>query len=109
MAWPLLFLAVGLGIAHYPMVFSGFRRMESGLYDARFNNYVLEHNWLWLTGFYNFMLGVIFFATILLMVASAPAPRVIPAGKEVRAAEAVGVAGENVAGSTPSSTGCESG
>ena len=44
------------------------------------------------------VLGVIFFAAIVLMVASAPPPRVIPAGKKVRAAEAVGVAGENVAG-----------
>jgi uncharacterized membrane protein/predicted DsbA family dithiol-disulfide isomerase len=44
------------------------------------------------------VLGVIFFATIVLMVASAPPPRVIPAGKKVRAAEAVGVAGDNVAG-----------
>lgn len=32
------------------------------------------------------------------MVASAPAPRVVPAGKKVRAAEVVGIAGENVAG-----------
>ena len=32
------------------------------------------------------------------MVAFAPAPRVIPAGKKVRAAEAVGIAGENVTG-----------
>ena len=31
------------------------------------------------------VLGVIFFATIVLMVASAPAPRVVPAGKKVRA------------------------
>lgn len=44
------------------------------------------------------VLGVIFFATIVLMVASAPAPRVVPAGKKVRAAEVVGIAGENVAG-----------
>ena len=44
------------------------------------------------------VLGVIFFTAVVLMVASAPAPRVVPAGKKVRAAEAVGVAGENVSG-----------
>jgi hypothetical protein len=48
--WPLLFLAVGLAIAHHPIVFSGFRHMESNLYDGRFFNYVLEHDWRWLTG-----------------------------------------------------------
>ena len=35
---------------------------------------------------------------VLLMAAFAPAPRVIPAGKKVRAAEAVGIAGENIIG-----------
>jgi protein-disulfide isomerase/uncharacterized membrane protein len=42
------------------------------------------------------ILGVIFFTVVGLMVAFAPRPRLIPAGKKVRAAEAAGVAGENV-------------
>jgi hypothetical protein len=50
MGWPLLLLAVGLAIAHYPTLFSGFRWMESTLYDGRFFNYVLDHDWRWLTG-----------------------------------------------------------
>ena len=44
------------------------------------------------------VLGVIFFMAVLLMVAFAPAPRVIPAGKKVRAAKAGGIAGESVTG-----------
>jgi protein-disulfide isomerase/uncharacterized membrane protein len=42
------------------------------------------------------ILGVIFFAVALIMTAFAPKPRVVPAGKKVRAAEAAGVSGENV-------------
>ena len=42
------------------------------------------------------ILGAVFFTVVLLMVALAPKPRLIPAGKKVRAAEAAGVAGENV-------------
>ena len=43
------------------------------------------------------ILGVIFFVVVGLMVAFAPKPRPTPAGKKGRAAEAAGVAGENVA------------
>ena len=50
MRWPALFLTAGLGMAHYPMLFSGFRHLESDLLDGRFFNYVLEHTWRWLTG-----------------------------------------------------------
>jgi uncharacterized membrane protein/protein-disulfide isomerase len=42
------------------------------------------------------ILGAVFFTVVLLMVALAPKPRLIQAGKKVRAAEAAGVAGENV-------------
>jgi uncharacterized membrane protein/protein-disulfide isomerase len=42
------------------------------------------------------ILGVIFFTVVGLMVAFAPKPRLIPAGKKVRAAEAAGVSAENV-------------
>jgi protein-disulfide isomerase len=42
------------------------------------------------------ILGVIFFAVVLIMTAFAPKPRVVPAGKKVRAAEAASVSGENV-------------
>jgi protein-disulfide isomerase len=42
------------------------------------------------------ILGVCFFTLVLLMVALAPRPRVVPAGRKMRAAEAAGVSGENV-------------
>jgi protein-disulfide isomerase/uncharacterized membrane protein len=42
------------------------------------------------------VLGVLFFALVALMTAFAAPPRVVPAGKKVRAAEAEGVAGEHV-------------
>jgi uncharacterized membrane protein/predicted DsbA family dithiol-disulfide isomerase len=44
------------------------------------------------------ILGVIFFTVTGLMVAFAPKPRPIPAGRKGRAAETTGVAGENVPG-----------
>ena len=42
----------GLGVvmAHYPMLVSGMRRVQSDLGDNRFNNYMLEHAYLWLGG-----------------------------------------------------------
>jgi protein-disulfide isomerase/uncharacterized membrane protein len=42
------------------------------------------------------ILGAIFFTVILLMVVFAPKPRVVPAGKKVRAADAATVSGESV-------------
>jgi protein-disulfide isomerase/uncharacterized membrane protein len=42
------------------------------------------------------ILGVIFFTCVLIMTAFAPKPRLVPAGKKVRAAEAASVSGENV-------------
>jgi uncharacterized membrane protein/protein-disulfide isomerase len=44
------------------------------------------------------MLGVAFFASVLMMIALAPQPRVIAGGKRTRAAESQIVGGENVAG-----------
>lgn len=49
LSWPAAFLALGLVIGHYPMLFSRFRLMEAELGDTRFINYILEHSWLWLT------------------------------------------------------------
>jgi protein-disulfide isomerase len=42
------------------------------------------------------ILGVLFFAPVALLTAFAASPRVVPAGKKVRAAEAEGIAGEHV-------------
>lgn len=39
---------VGLVLAHYPMLFSGFRLIQTDPGDTRFNNYVLEHTYRWL-------------------------------------------------------------
>ena len=45
-------LAVGVGVlgvvmAHYPMIFSGFRRIQTDLGDTRLIHYLLEHGYLW--------------------------------------------------------------
>jgi hypothetical protein len=45
-------LAVGVGalgvlMAHYPMIFSGFRRLQTDLGDVRLIHYLLEHGYLW--------------------------------------------------------------
>ena len=47
---PLLLLgwAATLLLAFHPMLFSGFERIPGDLGDARFINYLLEHNWRWL-------------------------------------------------------------
>ncbi len=50
LSWLALFLSAAIGIAHYPMLLSGFEVIEGDLYDARFFHYVLEHGWKWLTG-----------------------------------------------------------
>ena len=46
-------LAVGVGalgvlMAHYPMIFSGFRRLQTDLGDVRLIHYLLEHGYLWM-------------------------------------------------------------
>ncbi len=47
---PVVACLVGLFWAYYPMVLSGFRRVETDLRDTPFNNYVLEHGYQWLRG-----------------------------------------------------------
>jgi hypothetical protein len=47
---PLAFCAAGLLLHFYPTLLSGFARMQDEGVDTRFNNYVLEHGYLWLTG-----------------------------------------------------------
>jgi hypothetical protein len=42
--------AVGVLMSHHPMIFSGFRRIQTNLADSRFNHYVLEHGYLWIRG-----------------------------------------------------------
>jgi hypothetical protein len=39
--------AVGLLMAHHPMLLSGLQRVQVELGDTRFNNYVLEHGYRW--------------------------------------------------------------
>jgi hypothetical protein len=46
-------LAIGVGalgvlMAHYPMIFSGFRRLQTDLGDVRLIHYLLEHGYLWM-------------------------------------------------------------
>lgn len=48
--WPVLFCLTGLVLAHHETVLHGFAFTQSDLGDTRFNNYVLEHGWRWLTG-----------------------------------------------------------
>jgi hypothetical protein len=43
--------AVGIVIAHHPMVLSGLRRVQTDLGDTRFNHYLLEHAYRWLAGY----------------------------------------------------------
>ena len=47
---PLLFLAIGLGLAFHPMVRSGFNLLPGDAGDGRLNHYFLEHGWLWISG-----------------------------------------------------------
>ena len=47
-----LALTVGVGVlgvvmAHYPMIFSGFARIQTDLGDTRLIHYLLEHGYLW--------------------------------------------------------------
>ena len=49
LAPPLLLLALGLTAAFYPTLFSGFHRMQNDPGDTRHLNYILEHDYLWLT------------------------------------------------------------
>jgi hypothetical protein len=37
-------------VVHFPMVRSGFALTQADLLDSRFNNYLLEHSYRWLTG-----------------------------------------------------------
>ena len=38
---------LGLLMAHHPMIFSGFRRIQVDLIDTRLIHYLLEHGYLW--------------------------------------------------------------
>ena len=42
---------LGLVMAHHPMLFSGFRRIQTDLRDTRLIHYLLEHGYLWVRGF----------------------------------------------------------
>ena len=41
---------LGLVMAHHPMLFSGFRRIQTDLRDTRLIHYLLEHGYLWVCG-----------------------------------------------------------
>jgi hypothetical protein len=43
-------MTAGVLLSYSPMIFSGFSRMQSDPGDTRFNNYVLEHSYRWVTG-----------------------------------------------------------
>jgi hypothetical protein len=42
--------ALGVLMAHHPMLLSGLRRMQTDMGDTRFNNYMLEHCYRWSIG-----------------------------------------------------------
>jgi hypothetical protein len=44
------FGVAGLLMAHHPMFFSKFQRIQTDLKDSRLNHYILEHGYLWLRG-----------------------------------------------------------
>jgi len=48
--WPLAFCLLGLLMAHYPMLLTGFARVQTDRFDTRLNNFILEHGYLWLRG-----------------------------------------------------------
>lgn len=49
-AWHLLAgVLLVITIVHHPILFSGFRYTQADLLDSRFNNYLLEHSYQWLT------------------------------------------------------------
>lgn len=43
-------MTAGVLLSYSPMIFSGFSRMQSDPGDTRFNNYVLEHSYRWVSG-----------------------------------------------------------
>jgi len=45
---PLAFCIAGLFTGHGPMLLSGLGQIQNDLGDSRFNNYLLEHSYLWL-------------------------------------------------------------
>lgn len=47
--WPVLFCVGGLVLAHHEMVLTGFRFIQNDPGDTRFNHYLLEHAWRWVT------------------------------------------------------------
>ena len=47
---PLTAWLIGLLVAFYPMLLSGFALVPGDLGDARLINFVLEHDWRWLRG-----------------------------------------------------------
>ena len=46
----LVFLAAGLMTAHHPYILSGFDQIQVFPNDSVFNQIVLEHTWMWVTG-----------------------------------------------------------
>ncbi len=48
--WLFLVVAVGLLSVFYPTFLSGFRLMQTDPGDTRFNNYILEHSYQWISG-----------------------------------------------------------
>jgi hypothetical protein len=42
--------ALGVLMAHHPMILTGLRRVQTDPGDTRFNNYILEHGYLWFVG-----------------------------------------------------------
>jgi len=46
----LAFWLAGMLLAHGPMVFSGFRRLQQTRADSRLMHYMLEHEYRWITG-----------------------------------------------------------
>ncbi len=47
---PLGLCLLGLLLAHYPMLLSGFERVQTDRFDTRLNNFILEHGYRWLRG-----------------------------------------------------------
>lgn len=45
---PLAALALGLVMAHHPMIFSGLASVQTDLGDSRLINYILEHSYRWI-------------------------------------------------------------
>ena len=48
--FPILLGAVGLLMAHHPMILSAFRAVQTDPVDSRLINYILEHSYLWAGG-----------------------------------------------------------